>query len=295
MNNDKRSKKEINLNKYEDPIDLSPKNLELGLWLASNRDKIYKILVISLAIIAAGFILYSGYGYFYYFMFGKSQDASLHQEDTGLNLSFYKTQNQTKEALLGPVKAIKNNDHLDFIVKIKNPNSKHAGIFSYCFTANDQEFCGKDFILPAQEKNILSLNNKFPDIASKLNFEIKEMVWQKINAGEIPDWESFKNQRLNLEITEPKINSYIDNVTYLEFEIINDSPFSYFELPLNITIERNNEIVAVNRFIIKDLNSRIKKVVKLSWPEAVNLNGLIKIEADINLLDQDIYKLYGQN
>lgn len=295
MNNDKSTKKEINLNKYDDPIDLSPKNLELGLWIVNNRDKIYKFLVVFLVIIAASFILYSGYGYFHYFMFGKDQDATTYQDESGINLSVYRAQNQASDILLGPVKVIKNNNNLDFVVKMKNPNSKHFANFYYCFTADEKEFCGNGFILPAQEKNIISLNNSFSGFASKVDFKIKELTWQKINAGEIPDFESFKKQRLNFEITDPKINSYADNVSYLEFDITNNSPFSYFEIPLNITIERNNEVIAINKYTVKDLNSQTKKIVKLSWPEAVDLNGLIKIEVDLNIINKEVYKPYGQN
>jgi hypothetical protein len=294
MNNDKSTKKEINLNKYDDPIDLSPKNLEFGLWLVNNRDKIYKFLVITLTVIAASFVLYSGYGYFHYFMFGKQQDATIN-DDSGINLSVYRAQNQASDLLLGQVKVIKNNGNLDFIIKIKNPNQKHFANFSYCFTADDKEFCESGFVLPAQEKNIISLNNSFPGFASKVDFKIKDLAWQKINAGDIPNWEYFEDQRSNFEITDPKINSYADNISYLEFNITNHSPFSYFSIPLNITIERNNETVAINRYIIKDLNSRANKNIKLSWPEAVDLNGLIKVEVDLNILDKGIYKPYGQN
>ncbi len=53
--------------------------------------------------------------------------------------------------------------------------------------------------------------------------------------------------------------------------------------------------MAVNRYVIKDLDSNTTKSIRLSWQEAVNLNGEIKVTPDLNIMNTAIYKPYRSN
>ena len=295
MSNDKSPKKTIDLNKYEDPTDLSPKNLELGLWIASNRKLIYKIIVIILATTAAIFLLYAGYGYIHYFIFGQEQDKVLQQDNSGLDLANYRLQNKPTDLLISQPRVIANNTGSDFIVHLKNSNTNQSANFDYCFTASGNQACGTGFILPSEEKDILLINSNVKAATGIADFKLNNIVWQKLKAGEIPDWNTFRTKRFNFSVTEPKFSSYDGNINYLEFSITNNSSYSYFEVPLNIVISSGNEVMAVNRFIIEGLNSQETKAVRLSWPEAANLSGVIKVTPELNLLNTSIYKPYSSN
>jgi len=295
MSNDKSPKKTIDLNKYEDPTDLAPKNLELGLWIASNRKLIYKIIVIILATLAAIFLLYSGYGYIHYFIVGQEQDKALQQNNSGLDLANYRLQNKPADLLISQPKVIANNNGSDFIVHLKNSNDKQSANFDYCFTAGGNQACGTGFILPNEEKNLLLINSTVKAATGVADFKLTSITWQKLKAGEIPDWNAFRDQRFNFSITEPKFSSYDGNVNYLEFNITNNSSYNYFEVPLNMVVLSGNEALAVNRFIIEGLNSQETKSIRLSWPEAVNLGGTIKVTPELNLLDSSIYRPYSSN
>ena len=295
MNKVKSPKKDIDLKEYEDPINLSPKNLELGLWLANHQHQIYKMIIIILAAVAVGFLLYSGYGYFYYFVFGQEQDKILDQTTTGVDLATYRAQNKPIDLQTGTAQVIASNTGSDFIVRIKNPNEKQYAAFSYCFTANNEKACGSDFILPNEEKNIILLNSQIKAASGTADFDITGITWQKLKAGDIPDWNAFYKERLNFIITDPKFNSYDDSVNYLEFNITNNSPYGYFTAPFDITISQNDNIIAVNRYTIKNLSSQQTKAIRLYWPEAVNLKGDIKVTPNINILDSEIYKPYSSS
>ena len=295
MSEDKSPNKKIDLKKYEDPTNLSPKNLEFGLWIANNRKKIYKFIIIILTAIAAGFVLYSGYNYFYYFTLGQEQDRSLSQDTSGLDLTNYRLQNKPQDMLYDHPVVISNNGGSDFFVHLKNPNEKQYATFSFCFTTTNNEACGTGFILPGEEKNLLLVNSNIKSASGSAGFEIKNISWQKIKAGEIPDLSAFNKQRLNFAITEPKFSTYDDELDYLEFSITNNSTYGYFEVPLNIVISRGSEIMAINRFVIKDLSSQETKDVRLFWPEGANLGGTITVTPELNLMDSSIYKPYTSN
>lgn len=292
MSKDKRPKKEIDLNKYEDPIDLSPKNLELGLWLVNNRRKIYKIIVLVLGMISAIFILYSIYGYAYYFIFGREQDRQLQENIAGIDLVNYRQQNAPLDLKIGPAKAIGTNTGTDFVVKMKNPNSKQMATFNFCFSKNEEKACSSNFILPDEEKNIIILNANFKVGSGAASFEVSDIAWQKIKAGEIPNWTDFENQRINFLISDKKLITYSNSVSYLEFKITNNSSFSYFEIPLVITSNLNGEVMTVNKYVLPGLNSQETKQIRFSWPENTNVNGEIIITPELNLLDNSIYRPY---
>jgi len=295
MSNDKRSKKADNLDNYVDPTSLSPKNLELGLWLATNKAKIYKIIVILLAAIAAGFILYSGYGYFYYFVFGQEEDRTLEGGTVGTDLTNYRAQNKPIDLTYSQSKVIASNVGSDFVVHLKNSNEKQSATFDFCFKANGKDACGSSFILPNEEKNLLLINSTIKAISGSADFELKNVAFTKLKAGEIPDWNTFKEQHLNFTVSEPKFSTYGDGVYYLEFNVTNNSSFGYFEVPLNITINNGSDVIAVNRYIVKELNSHQTKSIRLSWPEAATLGGQVVVTPEINILNSSIYKPYTSN
>ena len=295
MSNDKRSKKANDLDNYVDPTSLSPKNLELGLWLATNKAKVYKIIVIILAAIAAGFLLYSGYGYFYYFVFGQEEDRVLEQTTAGIDLINYRNQNKPIDLTYSQAKVIASNVGSDFIVRLKNSNEKQSATFDFCFETNGKEACSSSFILPNEEKNLLLINSTIKAVSGNADFELKNVAFTKLKAGEVPDWNVFKDQHLNFTISEPKFSTYGDGVYYLEFNVTNNSSFGYFEIPLNIVINNGNDIRAVNRYILKDLNSHQTKSIRLSWPEAATLGGQVVVTPEINILNNSIYKPYTSN
>lgn len=294
MNEDKSPQKKVDLNNYEDPIELSPKNLEIGLWLATHKKIIYKITIIILAALAAGFLIYSIYGYAYYFIFGREQDKSLQDNQAGIDLSAYRQQNIPLDLIIGQPKVINHDSGADYVVKMKNPNEKQTANFNFCFIKETEKVCGSSFVLPDEEKNILIIGSKIKGFG-KVSFEITDISWQKIKAGEIPDWGIWRDSRLNFSITDVEFSNYSNNVNYLEFNITNNSSYGYFKTPLNITINQNEETVAVNRYILSGLSSKETKSVRLFWPEAANLGGSILIVPDLNILDNSVYKPYTAN
>lgn len=295
MSKVKSPKKSIDLNKYDDPIDLSPKNLEMGLWIANNHKRIYKGLVIFLALIAAVFLIYSSYGYIYYFVFGREQDKNLEQNASGIDLVNYRLQNIPADLIYNQARAITNNSSSDFIVHLKNPNEKQSANFNFCFISGEKEICGTSFILPNEEKDVLLINSNVKVASGLVDFKIKDIAWQKIKANEIANWDIFKNQHLNFLITEPKFSTYGSGVVYLEFDITNNSPYGYFEVPLNLVISQSDDALAINRYVVKELNSRETKTIRLAWSEAANLTGKISVTPEINILNSSVYKPYSSN
>jgi hypothetical protein len=304
MNNDKildeknepiKKADKIDIKKYEDPTGLGVKNLNLGWWLATNRRRIIKTIVITLSIISGFLVLYAVAGYIFYFSLGKEQELALEQSNFGVDLANYRAQSAAKPLEILAVKTVVNKTGYDFIAKVKNPNSKHYAIFNYCFIFNSGDRCSTSFVLPNEEKNIILFNQVIPETINNISFKTDEIKWQKLNAKNIPDWAVYEDQRLSFAISDIKTSTYDGDLNYLEFSVSNDSAYAYYSVPLNIIVENNGEIIAVNRYTLSDINSRDKKEIRFYWPDISSMGGTIKIVPELNIIDNSIYKPYRAN
>lgn len=304
MNNDKIVNEEkktnsvpnqIDIKKYEDPTGIGAKNLDLGLWLANHKKAFTRTIVVILSIVAGSLILYAAYNYFYYFSLGQEQHKVLEQTNLEFDIAAYRLQTAAKPLEIISYKSLNNRNGYDFIAKVKNPNSRHFANLNYCFVFNSEERCSSSYILPDEEKVIILFNQEISEAINNLSFKVNDINWQKLNASIISDWNIYKGERLSFSTQNVKTSTYDGGLNYLEFSLSNDSAYAYYSVPLNILIESNGDIIAVNRYTAQDVNSRDIKEVRLYWSDVSLLNGTIKIVPDLNIIDESIYKPYRSN
>ncbi len=291
MDKDPKNQK-FKLEDYREASEPSWKMINFGLWLTENRRRIIKILVALLIFSAIGFFVYSAYGYIYYFLVGRDQDKSLTENFTQMGLDIQQLHLSTTAIPLqvsAPLVFVHNNK-TDLAVDLKNPNPKHAAFISYCFEAGSTEFgCGSTFLLPNTEKYAFSLNQDAP-AGGNYQFAIKSTSWQRVDNRKYPDWPSFYAQANNMAISSSTFSVNSGGIGTLNFVITNNSPYSYWEVPLNITLNSGGAPVAVNRFLLEDLKSLESRPVSISW-ETGSLPGAQPIVTpDLNILDDSIFQ-----
>lgn len=294
MSKDKK-KLETDLEKYRDPSGLSLKKINFGLWLSEKRKDINKIIIIFLVLISVFFFSYSIYSYIVYFING-SPEIDNHS-------SIVTTpKNQVSDLVISNPLTFKNNNDYDLAATLKNPNDRFIAYFNYCFIVDEVEItCDDSFILPNDEKTLLALSKIIPSESSTANLTISRVSWQRIDNRKIPNWNDYVSDRLNISINNIKVSSSGSNSSgqkfnYLEFSIINNGAYSYYQLPLNINFYRGDQVVGVNRHIINDFQAGEKRVVRLSWVTSLTNITKTEISPDINILDPEVYFKYtGSN
>lgn len=283
------------LEKYEDQGGVSLKEMNFGLWLSENRKQIRRAVVIILIIICAGLFVYSSYNYFVYIFSGRKGDnltSSLLQA----------SRNQVQEMEIGDLRVFKNGEKVDLAVKLKNGNEKFFAKFQYCFLAEGQEFgCGTSFVLPQEEKYLLSLGQKNESVSQggAVSLEIKDVFWQRINSHQINDWGDFAFNRLNFAVSDLSFaaanrSGLSDkvNLNALNFTIKNATAYSYYEVPLNILLFNGEELVGVNQYLLNGFLAGQEENVKLSWPGDLGYVSRTDIDPDLNILDDSVYRRY---
>lgn len=295
----KKKEREVDIEEYQDPSGVTIKKLERAFWFFQHR-KDFKTALIALLIIFSvltwGYVLW---GYGKYLAVGMKQDNQNMTKLAGpLLINQAKMLSVSPEKLdLGGLKIIRSNNKFDLAIKITNPNPHHYARFKYCFHSGEEKLdCGENFILPQESKYILSLSQEVKKPGASLSFNTQNVNWGKINRHKISSWSEFKKEKMNFTIQNIKLTpgnksklSEGLNLSNLDFEVSNNSGFSYYEVPFNILLIKQSKIVALNRYTIYNFHSGDKKNIEITWPNLGFTSGEIKITPRINILDQSIY------
>ncbi|MBN2854119.1 hypothetical protein JXK06_01120 [Patescibacteria group bacterium] len=270
------------------------KRMGIGLWLSENRRNITKTIVVLLIFISAAFFVYSLYNLVVYFKAGNPAEGL-----TDNNLA----QNTTKiePLVFSEISVFANNTKNDLAISLTNNNPRFYANFDYCFKQGNIDLsCGNSFILPSSEKYILAFAVETENSNEDISFFVSKISWKRISR-EISDYQSFQDERLNFSIYDidfkpaaSKVSANID-LNNLEFSLENLSPYSYYEVPLNILLFNGNELKGINRHIINNFYSGETRQLNLSWSADLRDARRAFIVPELNIFDESIFLKYRGN
>ncbi len=302
IENNKQAKKENkktikNSQKYKSIDGISDRQLGVGLWFVENRKKIKQSVIIFLIVFSASTLSYSTYHIAYYFLYGREQDRQVMQEMTTVfsDSQYLRQVMAPKNLLFSFTQAYYVDGRYDFLTKIKNPNPRHYGVFTYCFEETNNELaCGESFILPDQEKYVMQLNKDISTGVGAINFVVKDISWRRITAHVIKDWDDYKKERFNFQVSDLDFNVFNNNY-YLEFEIRNNSSFNFYKVPLHIILFGSQGEIGANKYTLRNLKSEEKTRLSITWPTGTQRASQVLVFPDVDILDQNNYMPYSGN
>jgi hypothetical protein len=301
QNNSSDSLGKVNLNRYETDIEgVSIKTLERGLWWTKNRKKLKITLVILLILVSIFSWGYTLYGFGYYLLVGMNADNQTVKNiaQSSLPGQDYLNQRTYKNLVLTPARYIANNGKYDLYEVITNPNAKWWATFDYCFKGGDgEQACGKEFILPGEKKYITALAEAFNSAPSDLNFITDNLDWNKIDNHLIPDWNTYRNDHLNISLSNQLFTPAANNASTdklslnsLAFSLTNNSAYSYWEAPFTIILTNDSGIAYLTSYTASNFGSHSSRDVKLTWAGGMGAVTGISVIPDLNILNNNIYQ-----
>jgi hypothetical protein len=289
--------KEIDLSKYEDRDGGSLRRLNFGLWFMKNRRSFFITLILSLIILSI--FLYSRVFYnLYLYIKNRPEELRILQELSTISVNFGVT--KSAESLnAGIPQSFFHNGKYDFVGKIQNPNEGFIAFVSYCFLSGGVEIaCGSSSVFPEEEKYVIILAVE-PDIRiNNLSFVINNVNWQRVDIRKYGVWDDYYNERYNFLITNIKFESNqsfqsdFSSNNSLIFNIKNNTPYNYWEVPLSIVLFNQNSIIGVNKYTVYELMSLEDRKINLSWTNSINSVSRVEIIPEINVLSENNYIKY---
>ncbi len=291
------SKKEMDLNNYLDTGGSSLRKINFGLWFLKNRRSFFISLVLFLILLSIA--LYSNF-FFNLYVYVKNRPEELRaiRELSTISVNFGSTK-VAESVKAGNPQSFAYGGKYDFINKVKNPNDSFFAFINYCFMDGDKELaCSGANILPGEDKYLVILSVDYGFSLGNLSFVIKSTNWQRVDFKRYGDWSSYFRERSNFVVSGEKFDSGsssgagLKNVNNLYFNIKNDSPYNYWELPLLIVLFNNNNVIGVNKYTVYEFMSLSDRDVNISWFNSVGTVDHVLIIPELNILDEYNYIKY---
>lgn len=179
-------------------------------------------------------------------------------------------------------------DKYDVLAEIYNPNDLYGSAeFSYKFILKDSagkvlaERSGKEFILPAETKNVVEVNLETAIIPSMLEVEVADPQWSEF-------WDYEKPR---LSIYKKQYNQISSGIGFGEAYglLRNESAFDFRVVSLNVILRNSSgEAVAVNKTEMRDVNANEERDFKLLWPNSFPGDvQRVDVEASANIYNSE--------
>lgn len=290
MANDKYQN-DKDLRDFDDLSGVSVRQMNFGLWIAENRRLLTRLLTIFLILFSAVTFIYSTYSYIIYFL-----SEPIDNQTESIVLS---PRNIIDPMEVNSIEAFRSENAYDFAISISNSNENFKAEFDYCLYQREKKIhCDSDFILPSENYQLLVLGKELENSAD-VSLKIEDIFWSRINRREIPDWQAFYDEKVDFEFTDVKFfNASRSGLTEkvrlntLEFTILNNRPYSFYQVDFDILLYNNSNLVAVQRYLGDNIIAEESRPVKISWPADISTVNQVKIVPRVNITKDSVFLKY---
>jgi len=291
------------IGRYKDPEGLTVSKLDWGLWWVKNRTKIIKAGVIFLIIVSVITWSIFIFTFGYYVFFGMKEDEKVLQGITsGPSVNHEAVVAMSAQDLRSQnVKTFKVLDgRYDLSALVTNPNNRFYAEFDYYFIGNGQETEKKHgFILPGDSKYFFKLGQDFSSAPNDVEFRMVDVRWMKIDSKKFPDWENFKNERLNIKTDGMQFSASKSTVltekldlNELKFTAHNYTIFNYWQVNLKIMLYSRGEIAGINEYTVENFKTDEARDITMTWPGRFSRIDDIVIIPELDVTKSNIYADY---
>lgn len=286
---------------YEDYQNVTEKKLEFGLWYVTHLKQLKNTLAVVTVIALIGIWSYPVYTGVYYLVRGMNEDRAMmaNLTQSGFINHEYILSTAPKELIVGGAQTFSSSisNSYDFLTEIRNYNTNRWAEFDYTFFDGNQPIgSGKGYVMPDETKNIYLLFKEMTYRPNNAYVTVNNIVWHKVNKHEIPDWNKYKNERLNVVVNDTSIVPVTsaalgvgEVLNILEFSAINGTAYNYAGVDFNIMFYRGDNIVGVNKYTMSNFMSGEKKYVKINWPAINGSVDKISIVPEMDIMDDRNY------
>lgn len=269
---------------------LTEKELAVGYWWVRHRLKIRAGLIILFIVFIVVIYLNAGWKFYNYLKNTPQHQAMLQELTISVpNYEQIKTTNAPKPLLLGDTVAVGDrNSGYDLITEVQNTNSRWwLKELEYYYIIDGQATAANiTNILPSDKKYLIHFNLAKNISVSNAKLFIRRQLWERVKDRTQLD------SRNNWVKPAVKADNVITNFTntnqsniITSFNLVNDSPYSFWDVETQIILRQGNKIVGVNALTVSDLSSGERRQIEILWPKVMNSDLSTEVKVFANSLD----------
>lgn len=221
------------------------------------------------------------------------QSVFLNQED----LRAYSAASSATDLIVSNARSFRSAaDSTDFYAQMENTNNQWWAEFEYQFSFGGEETgWQKSTILPQSKKPLMILAHKTSVAGGNVEAEIQNVVWHRVDAHKIADYETWSKNRLSLDISnllftqEPIIGDV--PLSRTEFTVHNNTAFSYESPSFFLILKRGSSVIGVNKTTLQSLVAGEKQDVIVNWFGVIPSASQFEVIPDLDLFDARTYKI----
>jgi len=183
----------------------------------------------------------------------------------------------------------------DFYTQLVNPNEDWWVEFTSQFAfGNTLTPPSPGLLLPGESKPVIALAVESNGPVSGAELLLSNVIWHRLDAHEIPDYPTWQDDRLRMEITD----AVFTNETGFEgkpfgrttFQVFNNTAFGYYDPVFYVLLKRGASVVGVNRVTVASLGAGERAEIALNWFGILPSASAVEVVPDLALFDPRVYQ-----
>lgn len=274
------------------PDQFTEQQFQAASWYVEHKLQLKAALTVFLVVWCIGFGGYAIWGMVKLFLIEYPGYRQM-QREAGINFVNFAALENAKPIDVRSVQVFAAGPgKVDAVAVIRNPNARFAAAFQYQFVGEGATPpVLEGFILPGEEKPLLSLGIQTQTSFRSARLEIIDVRWERIDAHEIPDWAAFRSARLALSGEDVVLTAApaAGQPSRLTFTAKNQSAYSYWNVRYVVLLYRGQSIAAVNAIDLASLRSGESRPASVTWFETVPSVTKYEVRPEVNILDEKAY------
>ncbi|MEK7167066.1 MAG: hypothetical protein AAB732_01495 [Patescibacteria group bacterium] len=268
---------------------LTKEQFKLAYWISTHKKRIKLSVIIGLIILNIILIGILSFNIIVYLKNQKQYQTMLNSLSKDLiDYNLFREKNKPKDlVILLTNNVASRNQKYDTISQIENLNFQWTAQYDYQFILNGKEGNIKtNFILPNEKKFLMDFNFESLTKNPAAELKILNIQWKRIRyLSKIPETqfkiENIKYFPIGSQITLEKKN----NANRVNFEVTNNSSYSFWETFFKVILYQNDKIVGVNIIPAKQFLSKEKRFLSTSWTNFLPFITKTFIEPETDVLN----------
>lgn len=283
-------------NSVDLPEGFTGSQLKWSLWWIDHKDTVKRVAVTVFIVFDVLLLSIAAWGIFDWLALGGVNEERAVRQLTSAGYAQLGTGGTAREVRFdAPIVLSLPDNRLDVVVPVQNENANFWVELDYHFVIGGVETREyKDFILPGQAKFLTGLGIRHEGNIGAVELRVDRRVWHRIDAHEVPDYESFRDARLSIEAVNPTFTPATgEEGSKTSFALRNRSAFSYYDADLLILLYRGDAIVGVNKIRLDELVAGAAEDVEVFWFQTIPQVTRTEVIPSINILDPGVYQPPG--